>query len=82
MAGGRPPAHLFMPLMFTGPFERQLVVVAMNADGVNPAQHGLGAGILFAGFLADPRFYLLQRIGMRADRLLRAAAGPSATCWA
>lgn len=40
----------------------------MNAElGFTPSQYGFGAGILFAGFLAEqyPSVLLLQRIGMR-----------------
>ncbi len=62
------PCILFMLLSSLDRSNVSFAAAAMNADlGLTPAQYGLGAGILFAGFLAGqyPSLYLLQRIGMR-----------------
>lgn len=62
------PAILFMLLSSLDRAAVSFAAHEMNADlGFTPAQYGLGAGILFVGFLAGqyPSVLLYQRVGMR-----------------
>lgn len=62
------PAILFMLLSSLDRAAVSFAAHEMNADlGFTPTQYGLGAGILFVGFLAGqyPSVLLYQRVGMR-----------------
>lgn len=61
------PTVLFMLLSSVDRVNVSFAALRMNADlNLSPSQYGLGAGILFVGFLAGqyPSVLLLQRIGM------------------
>jgi ACS family tartrate transporter-like MFS transporter len=61
------PTILFMLLSSLDRVNISFAALQMNAElGFTPSQYGLGAGILFLGFLAGqyPSVLLLQRIGM------------------
>src|SRR3984885_15749760 len=61
------PTIVFMLLSSLDRVNISFAALQMNRDlGFTPSQYGLGAGILFVGFLAGqyPSVLLLQRIGM------------------
>jgi MFS transporter, ACS family, tartrate transporter len=61
------PTIVFMLLNSLDRVNISFAALQMNRDlGLTPSQYGLGAGILFVGFLAGqfPSVLLLQRIGM------------------
>src|SRR5580658_1253747 len=71
------PTIVFMLLSSLDRVNISFAALQMNRDlGFTPSQYGLGAGILFVGFLAGqyPSVLLLQRIGMHRWLALCAVA--------